>query len=136
MNPKLILALVLVLQVSTSLCDVPPPSQELVDKYEAMKSVFYKRLLNAYSKLQATVGATENGQGAREFLEAMQGKPELQALVKVASGVGSEAAPLVEKARMTLLGVYEQYLRPHVGDSLGSAIDQIKVVLDQVMPAE
>ncbi|XP_072250031.1 apolipoprotein A-II [Leuresthes tenuis] len=136
MNAKFVLALVLVLQVSTSLCDIPAPSQELVDKYESMKSVFYKRLLNAYSKLQTAVGDSSQGQVAKEMLEAMQSRPELQAIAKVASGVGAEAAPIVDRARTSLLGLYEQYLRPHVGTGLSDAIDQIKVVLDGVMPAE
>lgn len=67
-----------------SVCDIPAPSQELVEKYESMKSVFYKRLLNAYTKLQAAVGDTERGQTAREIVESLQSKPELQAFVKVA----------------------------------------------------
>ncbi|KAM6910162.1 apolipoprotein A-II isoform 1-T2 [Xenentodon cancila] len=136
MNAKLVLALVLALQVSTSICEIPQPSQELVEKYEGMKSVFYKRLLNAYNKLQAALGETEQGQVTREFMESLQSKPELQAIVKVASGLGSEAAPMVDKARLSLLGLYEYYLRPHVGVTLSNAINQIKPYLDQVMPAE
>lgn len=75
-----------------SLCEIPPPSQELVDKYEMMKSTFYKRLLNLYGRLQEkaapmmqTVGETEHGQAAKTIIENAQRKPELQAAIKVAS---------------------------------------------------
>ncbi|XP_061573203.1 apolipoprotein A-II [Cololabis saira] len=136
MNAKLVVALVLALQVSISICEIPAPSQELVDKYESMKSVFYKRILNAYNRLQAAAGDTERGQVARELMASLQSKPELQAIVKVASGLGSEAAPIVDRARSSLLGLYEHYLRPQVGDSLNSAIDHIKLYLDQILPAE
>uniref|UniRef100_A0A3P9NB02 Apolipoprotein A-II n=2 Tax=Poecilia reticulata TaxID=8081 RepID=A0A3P9NB02_POERE len=136
MNTKLILALVFALQVSMSLSQVPAPSQELVDKYESLKATFYRRLVNAYGKLQGTVGQNEQAQTTREFIESLRDKPELQAVAKVASGLGSEAAPVVDRARASLLGLYEQYLRPHVGNGLSEAIDQIKVYLDQYMPAE
>ncbi|XP_032415023.1 apolipoprotein A-II isoform X1 [Xiphophorus hellerii] len=136
MNTKLILALVFALQVSMSLSEVPAPSQELVDKYENMKATFYRRLVNAYGKLHGAVGETDQAQTTREFIESLRGKPELQAIAKVASGLGAEAAPVVDRARASLLGLYEQYLRPHVGNSLSEAIDQIKVYLDQYMPAE
>lgn len=73
-----------------SLCEVPQPEQELVDKYNSLKSVFYQRLVNAYSKVYAAaapvlseVGQSPQGQEAKDFVESLQGKPELQALVKV-----------------------------------------------------
>ncbi|KAM8869576.1 apolipoprotein A-II [Spinachia spinachia] len=140
MNAKYALALILALQVSGCLCQLPEPSEELVQKYDALKSVFYKRLLTALGKLQAsavdTAGTSERGQEARAYFEGMQAKPELQALVKVATGLGQEAIPLVDKARTAALGTYEHYLRPHVGQHLSDTIDRIKGLLDIVLPTE
>ncbi|XP_015227350.1 PREDICTED: uncharacterized protein LOC107082964 isoform X1 [Cyprinodon variegatus] len=136
MNTKLILALVFALQVSLSLSEVHQPSQELVEKYEAMKATFYKRLLNAYGRLHGAVGNDDQAQSARDLIESLKEKPEVQAAVKVGSGLGLEAAPMVDSARASLLGLYEHYLRPHVGESLSNAIDHIKVFLDQHLPAE
>ena len=71
------------------LCQVPEPDKELVEKYEAMKSVFYKRLMNAYSKVQAAVGPmTENlgqghGQAAKDYIEELQGNPKFLSAVKI-----------------------------------------------------
>ncbi|XP_061920345.1 apolipoprotein A-II [Entelurus aequoreus] len=143
MNAKYAVALILALQVSMSLCDAPAPDQDLVDKYDAYKSVFYKRLLNAYSKLQAAVGPivdkigeSQQGAGAKDFVLDMQNKPELQAFAKVVRGMAEEVTPLVDKARTTLLGLYGHYLRPAVGDLLSDSIDNVKVYLDKFMPAE
>merc|ERR1711911_538229 len=83
MNAKYALALILALQVSMSLCEVPQPDQELVAKYDQMKTVFYLRLLNAYSKLQEAVSpyvekvsGSEQEQAVRDYIEHLITKPD------------------------------------------------------------
>ncbi|XP_054639164.1 apolipoprotein A-II [Dunckerocampus dactyliophorus] len=137
MHAKYAVALILALQVSMSLCDVPQPDQDLVEKYEAYRTTFYKRLLNAYGKLQAAVAPVIEKIGEDQHLmEGMQSSPQVQALAKVARGMAEEISPLVEKARMATLGVYGHYLRPHIGQYLSDSIDQIKVYLDKFLPAQ
>ncbi|XP_037129328.1 apolipoprotein A-II [Syngnathus acus] len=143
MNTKYAIALILALQVSMSLCEVPAPDQELVDKYNTLKGVFYKRLINAYGKIQAAVaplvekmGESDQGAKAKEYLEDLQTKPELQAIIKVGSGIVEEVGPLVDKARTSVLGLYGHYLRPQIGEYLNDAINNIKVYLDKFLPAQ
>ncbi len=76
------------------------------------------------------------GLTARTYLEGLQGQPELHAALKVANGLGAEAVPLLDKARATVLGIYEQYMRPQIGTYLSECIDHIKIYLDKIMPAE
>ncbi|XP_077432586.1 apolipoprotein A-II [Vanacampus margaritifer] len=143
MNTKYAIALILALQVSMSLCEIPAPDQELVDKYNALKGTFYKRLINAYARVQAAAapmiekfGESPQGTVAKDYIEDLQNNAELKAIVKVGSGLAEEVGPLVDKARQSVLGLYGQYLRPHVGNYLSDAIDHIKVHLDKFLPAE
>ncbi|KAL0985039.1 hypothetical protein UPYG_G00152150 [Umbra pygmaea] len=140
MNGKLALAFVLALQVSVSLCQIPVPDKELVEKYEGMKSVFYKRLNNAYNKVQAAVGPlTENAgqsQAVKDYVEELQGNPHFQSVVKISTGLAQEAVPVIDKIRSAGLGLYGAYLRPHIGTYLDEAITHAKVYLDQVLPTE
>ncbi|CAL8359301.1 unnamed protein product [Arctogadus glacialis] len=141
MNGKFALALILCLQVSLSLCQAPAPSQDLVDKYEGLKSVFYRRLLNGVTRAQAALGPAMEGLGdsdqtAKAYVEGIQTSPKFQSAVKIASGLVQEASPLVEKARLATLGAYEQYLRPYIGTYLDDQIIQAKYFLDKVLPAE
>ncbi|CAL8247521.1 unnamed protein product [Lota lota] len=141
MNGKFALALILSLQVSLSLCEVPTPSQELVDKYEGMKSIFYRRVLNGIARAQQALGPMiqdmgDSEQVAKAYVEGMHTNPKFQTAVKIASGLAQEASPLVDKARLAALGTYEQYLRPYIGTFLDDNITRAKFYLDKVLPAE
>ncbi|XP_061676450.1 apolipoprotein A-II [Syngnathoides biaculeatus] len=141
MNAKYSIALILALQVSMSLCDIPEPDKDLVDKYKNMKTTFYQRLLTAYDKVHEVaapviekLGEGPQGTAAKELLEDIKDKPELQAIVKVGSGLVQEIGPLVDKARNTALGIYGHYVRPTFGQFLSDIIDNIKIHLDKFLP--
>ncbi|KAM6968022.1 apolipoprotein A-II [Aplochiton taeniatus] len=125
-----------------TLAELPKPDAELVQKYEDMKAVFYKRLLNAYTKVQTAMAPVVEkmgegqGQAARDYLEELQTRPQFQNAVKVFTGLAQEAGPLVDQARTAGLGLYGHYLRPHVGTYLDDGINKMKTVLDQYLPAE
>lgn len=80
-----------------SLCDIPAPSQELVDKYNTYRTTFYNRLLTAYNKLHAAIvpileklAHSEHGQATKDYVGTVQEKPEFQAFVKLAKWVFTE----------------------------------------------
>ncbi|KAI7807074.1 apolipoprotein A-II [Triplophysa rosa] len=139
---KLTLVLILALQVSVCVWaePIPEPDKELVEKYEGLKAVFFKRLVNAYSKFTAAVEplmeSSPAGQTAKETLEEIRKRPRVESIIKILTGLASELEPVVDKARMSLLGAYGYYLRPYIGETLDKAISNIKPVLDTVMPAE
>ncbi|XP_077577930.1 apolipoprotein A-II [Stigmatopora nigra] len=136
MNTKYVIALLLTLQVSMSLCDVPAPEQELVDKYNDLKATFYKRLINAFGKIMDKVEEGKQSQATKDFIASFQNKPQLDAIRKVSSGIVQEIAPIVDKTREGALGLYGHYLRPHIGQYLSDSIDEIKKFLDIFMPAQ
>lgn len=74
-----------------SLCEIPTPSEDLANKYDSMKTTFIKRLMHAYGRIQQAtapvvekIGQDEHVQVAKGYIEDLQNKPELQAIVKVA----------------------------------------------------
>ncbi len=42
----------------------------------------------------------------------------------------------MDRLRTSVLGLYEYYVRPHVGNILSDGIDNIKPYLDKVIPTE
>ncbi|XP_062847062.1 apolipoprotein A-II [Trichomycterus rosablanca] len=137
---KVVLALIVALQVSVCLCEIPPPDKELVDKYEALKTVFLKRLVNAYEETVSTLGTlgegTITGEKAKEIVQLMKENERLQAYKSLAAGVAEELQPAVEKAGLAALGAYAEYLRPYIGVYLDTAINNAKPVLDAYLPSE
>lgn len=81
----------LFVSVSVGLCEVLEPSKELVDKYSGLKALFYKRVLNAYNRFQASVAPlmqeisqTEQGQAAVAYAEKSEVQRGYQAALTIA----------------------------------------------------
>ncbi|KAM9852649.1 apolipoprotein A-II [Aulostomus maculatus] len=143
MNAKYALALILALQVSMSLCEIPAPDQDLVEKYNSYRDIFAKRLANAYEKIQTAAAPVlesmsqgEQGQALKDMIEQLSSRSEVSAASKVAAGMAKELTPIVDRARTAMLGVYGAYVRPSYGQHISDAIDSIRVYLDQYLPAQ
>lgn len=50
--------------------------------------------------------------------------------------LGAELEPVVEQARVGMLGLYEYYLRPYLGKYLDEGIAAAQPVLNTILPAE
>ncbi len=137
---KLALALILALQVSLCLCEVPDPPQELVEKYDGYRTTFLKRVTNAYEFLhtffEKLLEGTITGSKLKEISDASKGNERLQTFSKLVHAVFVEMQPGIEKARLKALGAYSEFLRPYIGTYLDTAINNAKPILDTFMPAE
>ncbi|KAK7147442.1 hypothetical protein R3I94_010077 [Phoxinus phoxinus] len=137
---KLTFALILALQVSVCVWaqQWPEPDKELVEKYEGLKAVFFKRIVTAWEKVkdsaQPMLEGTPTGGRAQEIYGEIKQSPRVESTIKIISGLASELEPVVDKARLALLGAYGHYLRPYIGEHLDKAITSIKPVLDTVLP--
>ena len=73
--------------VTVSLGEIPKPDQELLDKYTALKDSFYKRLSIYFNKakvaLEPLAEQIPHNEEAKEYVENLQAKPQVQAAVKV-----------------------------------------------------
>uniref|UniRef100_A0A9J8AYS2 Apolipoprotein A-II n=1 Tax=Cyprinus carpio carpio TaxID=630221 RepID=A0A9J8AYS2_CYPCA len=90
---KLTFALILALQVSACVWATPEPDKELVEKYEGLKAVFFKRLINAWEKAQSSIqpmveSISSEGQ-AKEYFEEIKKSQRLQSAIKILSGLAS-----------------------------------------------
>ncbi|KAF5898191.1 14 kDa apolipoprotein, partial [Clarias magur] len=85
---KLALALILALQVSLCLCEVPDPPQELVEKYEGYKTTAFKRIGKAYEFLntpfEKLLAGTLTGAKLKEISDAAKGNERLQTFYRLA----------------------------------------------------
>lgn len=74
--------------MSLSLCSPPVPDKELVDKYEALKAVFLKRLAVAYENVHTTLEklaeGTITGEKAKEIAKHVNENERVQAISKLA----------------------------------------------------
>uniref|UniRef100_A0AAV2MAG8 Apolipoprotein A-II n=1 Tax=Knipowitschia caucasica TaxID=637954 RepID=A0AAV2MAG8_KNICA len=136
MNAKITFAVFLALQVSLSLCEIPTPDAELMDKYNDLKNTFFRRLTNAYGKLTAAANANENTQAARDAITELQNREQVGVAMQVFKAVGEEMEPVVDRVRSAALGTYGTYLRPYIGEYLQDGITRAKAILDQVLPVE
>lgn len=122
-----------------SLCEIPPPSEELLTKYEGMRDTFKRRLDKAVENLRLTFAPymaeldTEGTTQVKAYLDNVQAMPEFQGTMKMLTALKDG---VLTYARTNVLGLYEQKLRPHVGQDLSKAIDDIKVYLDKYLPSE
>lgn len=76
--------------VSVSLCEIPTPSQELVDKYNAMRATLSSRITNLYQKLYDTASPVlqrliedEDKQFINTHVDNLLNIPELQIASKL-----------------------------------------------------
>ncbi|KAJ8287686.1 hypothetical protein COCON_G00003450 [Conger conger] len=140
MSGKLVIAVILALQVTVSLCTAPDPDKDLVEKYTALRDSFYKRMTLYFGKAKtALVPLAEHiphSDKAKEYVEDLQGRTEVQAAVKIGSGVAGEMAPMVDKARTAALGLYGEHIRPWAGTYLDQLITSGKAFLDILLPID
>ncbi|GGA18865.1 hypothetical protein GCM10008018_73030 [Paenibacillus marchantiophytorum] len=109
-----------------------------MDKYDGLRTVFIKRLVNAWEKIKTAVEPALEGSptagSLKDVVEELKKSPRVESFIKIAGGLASELEPVVDKARLNALGVYGHYFRPYVGAYLDSAINNVKPVLDTVLP--
>lgn len=76
--------------VSVSLCEMPTPSQELVDKYNAMKAVFTSRIVNIFNKVQDAASPVvqrltedEDAKLIKGYIDGLANMPQFQIASKL-----------------------------------------------------
>ncbi|MCM8651777.1 hypothetical protein MZO44_16990, partial [Lactiplantibacillus sp. E932] len=69
----------------------PQPDKELVEKYEGLKAVFFKRIVNAWEKtkaaLQPTLEGSPTGDQAKQILEELSKRQRVESAIKIIGGL-------------------------------------------------
>ncbi|XP_061108902.1 uncharacterized protein LOC133135687 [Conger conger] len=139
MSWKLVIAVILALQVTVSLCDLPQPDQELVAKYGNVMDSFHKRLVPYFSMIRDFITApliehVLYSEVSLDFFEKLSHVPHIQSVEKVTKGVAREVSSLIDKSRMAALGLYGEHVRPWAGPYVDRAIAAIISFLDTLRP--
>ncbi|XP_048880342.1 apolipoprotein A-II [Brienomyrus brachyistius] len=140
MSGRFAIALLLTLQVSLCLSELPEPDKELVDKYDELKGAVIKRIQQVYNKAHSAISPhleeSQYAKTAKGYVEEVQERPGVKNGVKIVTGMAQEVVPLVDKARSAGLGLYGKYVRPYVGPFLDQCITNFRTALESVWPAE
>ncbi|KAL4593428.1 14 kDa apolipoprotein-like, partial [Arapaima gigas] len=87
MSVKLAVVLLIALQASLCLCQLPEPEQELQDKYKNLKASAEKRISVAIGKFKELIHPLVEDsvvtQSAKERVEELQENPHFQSFVKI-----------------------------------------------------
>ncbi|XP_068616575.1 apolipoprotein A-II [Brachionichthys hirsutus] len=140
MNTKYAVALLLVMQVSVSLCDVPKPSPELLAKYEDLKTRITNRINSGFMTIKTNaepvLGVVMTPEDVENVKESVASLPKAQQVSRTYDAVETEIKNLAAKFRNILLGIYQEYLRPKVGEDLSTAIDRLRTLVEIVDPPQ
>ncbi|KAI1886304.1 hypothetical protein AGOR_G00212620 [Albula goreensis] len=137
MKGKLVIAVILALQVSASPSELPQPDEELLEKFKEVKVNLLLGILKAGEWMGSVFGSVLEfpmGLLFRYYDEFLANRPEVKSAIKITMGVAGDVTRLVDKAEMTALGLYSEYVRPWAGTYLDQGITYIKSILNTGLP--
>ncbi|XP_068180200.1 apolipoprotein A-II [Antennarius striatus] len=140
MNAKYAVALLLVFQVSMSLCDVPTPSTELLEKYERIRDDIMKKLMSGLrlleNKTAPVVEMMTSDSDVQTLTSSVGDLPEVKKFTQTYNAVKTEIKKFAAKVRNVALSIYERRFRPTIGEQFSNGIDKAKEFVDALYVPE